>query len=93
MISDAVRTRDADGTWYMEYEYWNGEENVSARERTSSNKTDIKKGDIVVVTGHVGIAVSGSKVIDASSSNGKVVERSMGNWWRNNFIVAWRIFD
>ena len=58
-----------------------------------TNFNDLKKGDIIVVTGHVGIVVNGSTVIDASSSNGKVVERSMGNWWRNNFICGWRIFD
>ena len=53
----------------------------------------IKKGDIVVVYGHVGIGAGNGVVIDASSSNGKVVERTMGKWWRNNFICAWRIFD
>ncbi|MBR5178228.1 MAG: peptidoglycan-binding protein [Lachnospiraceae bacterium] len=53
----------------------------------------IKKGDIVVVYGHVGIGAGNGVVIDASSSNGKVVERTMGSWWRRNFICAWRIFD
>ena len=54
----------------------------------------IRAGDIVVVTGHVGIASSSSKIIDASSSNGKVVERSFqSNWWKRNFICAWRIYD
>ena len=53
----------------------------------------IKKGDIIVVYGHVGIGAGNGVVIDASSSNGKIVERTMGNWWRRNFICAWRIFD
>ncbi len=53
----------------------------------------IQAGDIVVVSGHVGIAAGGGTVIDASSSNGRVVHRSLSNWWRNNFIVAWRIFS
>ncbi|MBO4420450.1 MAG: peptidoglycan-binding protein [Lachnospiraceae bacterium] len=53
----------------------------------------MKKGDIIVVYGHVGIAISNSRVIDASSSNGKIVERDMGDWWKRNFICAWRIFD
>jgi peptidoglycan hydrolase-like protein with peptidoglycan-binding domain len=53
---------------------------------------DLKAGDIVVVSGHVGIVAGGGKVIDASSSNGRVVERSLSNWWRNNFICGWRIF-
>lgn len=53
---------------------------------------NLKAGDIIVVSGHVGIVAGGGKVIDASSSNGKVVERSLSNWWRNNFICGWRIF-
>lgn len=57
-----------------------------------SNFGDIQAGDIVVVRGHVGIAAGGGTVIDASSSNGKVVHRSLSQWWRNNFICAWRIF-
>lgn len=57
-----------------------------------SNFNDIQAGDIVVVNGHVGIAAGGGTVIDASSSNGRVVHRSLSSWWRNNFIVAWRIF-
>lgn len=57
-----------------------------------SNFSDIRAGDIVVVRGHVGIATGGGGVIDASSSNGHVVSRSLGGWWQRNFIVAWRIF-
>ncbi|WP_077612738.1 C40 family peptidase [Clostridium sp. Marseille-P2415] len=52
----------------------------------------LQAGDIVVVSGHVGIAAGGGKVIDASSSNGRVVERSLSSWWKNNFICGWRIF-
>ena len=48
-----------------------------------SNFGDIQAGDIVVVRGHVGIAAGGGTVIDASSSNGKVVHRSLSQWWRN----------
>ncbi|RFZ79562.1 peptidoglycan-binding protein [Lacrimispora amygdalina] len=58
-----------------------------------SNYDDIKPGDIVVGKGHMGIAAESQKVIDASSSNGKVVYRQRTAWWRNNFIVAWRIFE
>ena len=57
-----------------------------------SNFNSIQAGDIVVVSGHVGIAAGGGTVIDASSSNGRVVHRALSSWWRNNFIVAWRIF-
>ena len=52
----------------------------------------IRAGDIVVVSGHVGIAAGNGTVIDASSSNGRVVHRSLSSWWRNNFKTAWRIF-
>ena len=57
-----------------------------------SNFGSLQAGDIVVVSGHVGIVAGGGKVIDASSSNRRVVERSLSSWWRNNFIVGWRIF-
>lgn len=57
-----------------------------------SNFGDIQAGDIVVVKGHVGIAAGGGTVIDASSSNGRVVHRGLSQWWANNFICAWRIF-
>lgn len=53
---------------------------------------DLRAGDIIVVSGHVGIVANGGTVIDASSGNGKVVHRSLSSWWRNNFIVGWRIF-
>lgn len=52
----------------------------------------LQAGDIIVVSGHVGIVAGGGQVIDASSSNGRVVERSLSSWWRNNFICGWRIF-
>ena len=57
-----------------------------------SNFGSLKAGDIIVVKGHVGIVAGGGRVIDASSSNGKVVERSLSNWWKKNFICGWRIF-
>ena len=49
-------------------------------------------GDIIVVSGHVGIISTDGNLIDASSSNGRVIERPLGSWWANNFIVGWRIF-
>lgn len=57
-----------------------------------SNFNNLQAGDIIVVSGHVGIVAGGGTVIDASSSNGKVVHRSLSSWWRNNFICGWRIF-
>ncbi|MCI8836996.1 MAG: peptidoglycan-binding protein [Hungatella sp.] len=52
----------------------------------------LQAGDIIVVSGHVGIVAGGGTVIDASSSNGRVVHRSLSSWWRNSFICGWRIF-
>lgn len=57
-----------------------------------NNFSDIRAGDIVVVSGHVGIAAGGGMVIDASSSNGRVVYHELGSWWASRFICAWRIF-
>ena len=57
-----------------------------------TNFNSLKAGDIIVVSGHVGIVAGGGTVIDASSSNGRVVHRSLSSWWRNNFICGWRIF-
>lgn len=57
-----------------------------------SSFSDLRAGDIIVVSGHVGIVASGGTVIDASSGNGKVVHRSLSSWWSRNFICGWRIF-
>lgn len=55
--------------------------------------SDLRKGDIIVFYGHVGIAMGDGTMIDASSSNGKVVHRSCtGDWSYKNFICGWRIF-
>ncbi len=52
----------------------------------------LKAGDIIVVSGHVGIVAENGTVVDASSGRGKVVHRSMSSWWKRNFICGWRIF-
>ena len=57
-----------------------------------SSFSNLRAGDIIVVSGHVGIVAGGGTVIDASSGNGKVVHRSLSSWWANNFICGWRIF-
>lgn len=57
-----------------------------------SNFSDLRAGDIIVVSGHVGIVAGGGTVIDASSGNGRVVHRSLSSWWSRNFICGWRIF-
>lgn len=57
-----------------------------------ANYEDIRPGDIIVEKGHMGIAAENGKVIDASSGNGKVVYRQRSSWWKDNFIVACRIY-
>lgn len=54
---------------------------------------ELQAGDIIVVSGHVGIVAGGGTIIDASSSNGRVVHRSLGSWWQSHFITGWRIFS
>lgn len=54
---------------------------------------DLERGDLILLTDHVGIMTDNKTVIDASSSNGKVVERKITNWWRNRFVCGWKIFD
>ena len=58
-----------------------------------SSYSSLKAGDIIVVYGHVGIIAENGTVIDASSSQGKIVHRSLSKWWRDRFVCGWRIFD
>ena len=58
---------------------------------------DLQIGDILFfhtngkTVGHTGIYVGGGEMIDASSSNGKVVRRScFTSFWEKNFVVARR---
>lgn len=54
---------------------------------------DLKKGDVIVFSGHVAICIGNGEMIDASSSNGKVVRRSCtSNWCKRMFICGFRIF-
>lgn len=59
---------------------------------------DIRRGDIIIyklgaTRGHVGIALGGGMMIDASSSKGKVVKRSyQTSYWKNSFYCAYRVF-
>lgn len=68
-----------------------GWKNVGKYTRINSY-SELRAGDIIVVNGHVGFISTGGCLIDASSSNGRVIERSLGSWWQNHFIVGWRIF-
>ena len=78
---------------------------TSVRWRTCSKFTRIddmdklKKGDILVFSGssessgHVGIYIGSGRMIDASSSAGSVVKRSVSTkYWTNHFLMAYRIW-
>jgi len=58
---------------------------------------DLQKGDLLFFStngkkiGHTGIYIGNGEMIDASSSNGKVVRRScVSSFWEANFVVARR---
>ena len=54
--------------------------------------SSLKAGDIIVVTGHVGISGEDGTVIDASSSRQQIMHRKLSSWWSSRFICGWRIF-
>lgn len=62
--------------------------------KTIKNIDDVRAGDIICYKPHhVAIAISSNTMIDASTSNGKVVQRSFKTeYWRKNFVCARRIF-
>jgi len=54
---------------------------------------DLKAGDVIVFYGHVGLIINDHEMIDASSSQGKVVRRSFKtSWCRSEFICGYRVF-
>ena len=54
---------------------------------------DLRAGDVMLISGHIVIIVGDGTIMDASSSNGKVVHRNLSDWWRNHFVVGYRIFN
>ncbi len=58
------------------------------------NMSDLKRGDVIVYNGHVAICAGNGYMIDASSSNKKVVKRKYtgSSYWSTNFICGFRIF-
>lgn len=74
-----------------------GYSQVSDWEKITSINS-LKKGDLICFyndgytkVGHIGIVVSSGMMIDASSSNGKVVRRSYTtSYWRNHFVCGRR---
>ena len=66
------------------------------------DRGELKRGDVLVFSGtgsgkgHVGIYLGGGKMIDASSSAGKVrITDSVlsGSYWKQHFLMAYRIWD
>lgn len=62
--------------------------------KTIKDIDDVRAGDVICFSPHhCGIAISSSTMIDASTNNGKVVQRSFKtSYWRNHFVCARRIF-
>ena len=67
-----------------------------------TSMSDIKRGDVLVFkgksmsTGHVGIYLGDGKMIDASSTKGKVrITESIlsSDYWKTHFLMAYRIWD
>lgn len=70
----------------------------TSRYQRLNSMSSIRRGDVIVfkmgaTRGHVGIAVSGDTMIDASTSEGEVVQRSFRTgYWIRYFYCAYRIF-
>lgn len=74
---------------YMTSGGWAG----NGRYRRISSMSSIKRGDIITYNGHVGIALGGNQMIDASSSQGRVrITNITSSYWTRNFVCAFRIF-
>ncbi len=74
---------------YMTSGGWAG----NGRYRRISSMSNIKRGDIITYNGHVGIALGGNQMIDASSSQGRVrITNITSSYWTRNFVCAFRIF-
>ena len=67
-----------------------------------TSMSQLKRGDVLVFkgssmsTGHVGIYLGSGKMIDASSSKGKVRITSSilsSKYWKEHFLMAYRIWD
>jgi len=75
---------------------------TTSRFQRITSMSSLQRGDILVfsgstsASGHVGIYIGGGKMIDASSSQGKVRTSSTvlksGGYWSQHFICAYRVF-
>ncbi|MEL7602468.1 MAG: C40 family peptidase [Bacillota bacterium] len=61
-----------------------------------SKMSDLQAGDVISYKGHVGIYLGGGKMIDASSSDGKVritaSDIRSSSYWTSHFVCGYRIF-
>lgn len=57
---------------------------------TITSTSDLQRGDIICMNGHVAIYLGDNMVLDASSSQNAMVTREFGSWFRNGFICAKR---
>ena len=57
---------------------------------TITSISDLQRGDIICMNGHVAIYLGDNMVLDASSSQNAMVTREFGSWFRNGFICAKR---
>ena len=61
-----------------------------------SSMGSLRRGDVLVFYGHVGLYLGNGRMIDASSSEGKVRISSTvlksGGYWQKNFIAGYRVF-
>lgn len=65
----------------------------NTRYQKITGMSNIRKGDIISFNGHVGIALGGNQMIDASPSSGKVrITNITSSYWTRNFKCAYRIF-
>jgi cell wall-associated NlpC family hydrolase len=55
--------------------------------------SNAQRGDVLSFRGHVGIALGGGKMIDASSSRGQIRIGNLSTpYWSRNFVAGYRIF-
>ena len=74
---------------YMTSYYWQR----TTRYKRINSMSELRRGDVISYKGHVGICAGNGYMIDASSSNGKVVYRSyQSSYWRRVFVCGYRIF-
>lgn len=74
---------------YMTSYYWQR----TTRYKRINSMSDLRRGDVISYRGHVAICAGNGYMIDASSSNGKVVYRSYQSpYWYSHFVCGYRIF-